>query len=120
MKRPTISRRQFLAGSAAVTGGLVLGISFTNENAGALPNARADAVQPNAWLQITPENEIIFQLDKIEMGQGVSTSLPTILAEELDIDPGVMIVQPAHVHSDFQDPLQVTGGSTSVATRWMS
>lgn len=118
MTNMKLSRRQFLAGSATVTGGLVLGITFTNNTVEAMPNARTDSVQPNAWLQITPNNEVIFQLDKTEMGQGVYTSLPTILAEELEIDPRAMIIEMAQVHSDFQDPMQMTGGSTSVTTRW--
>ena len=119
--RPTrrfpLNRRGFLVGSATVAGGLILGISL-NQSATALPQRRAGAFQPNAWLQITPANEVIFQLDKVEMGQGTLTSLTTIMAEELDIDPRRVLVEQAPVHGDFQDPIQITGGSTSVNTRW--
>ena len=117
MNRSSINRRQFLVGSATVAGGLTLGISLTSE--AALPNARKGALQPNAWLQITPENEVIFQLDKTEMGQGVYTSLTAIIAEELEVDPRDIKIQLAQVHRDSQDPMQITGGSTSVATRWL-
>ncbi len=112
-----LNRRGFLLGSATVAGGLVLGISL-NQSAKALPSARAGAFQPNAWLQITPANEVIFQLDKVEMGQGTLTALTTIMSEELDIDPRRVLVEQAPVHGDFQDPIQITGGSTSVNARW--
>jgi isoquinoline 1-oxidoreductase beta subunit len=112
-----INRRRFLAGTAAVTGGLVLGV-YTTQPVRAMPNARPGSFQANAWLQITPQDEVIFQLDKVEMGQGVLTALPTILAEELEIDPRRIVVELAPVNEAFQDPLQITGGSTSVNVRW--
>lgn len=112
-----VNRRGFLIGGAAAAGALVLGISL-NQPAKAMPNARKGAFQPNAWLQVTPDGQVIFQLDKVEMGQGTLTSLTTILAEELEVDPRRVLVEQAPVHGDFQEPIQITGGSTSVATRW--
>ncbi len=112
-----INRRAFLTGSAVVAGGLVLGIAPAQRVA-AMPNARAGSFQANAWLQITPADEVIFQLDKTEMGQGVMTALPTILAEELEIDPRRILVELAPINDAFQNPVQVTGGSSSVASRW--
>src|SRR5215813_1866503 len=112
-----LDRRQFLAGTALVAGGLALGV-FPEGCASAVPNARRGSFRANAWLQITPADEVIFQLDKTEMGQGVLTALPTILAEELEIDPRRIVVEMAPVNKAFQDPLQVTGGSTSVNARW--
>ncbi len=118
MSELNINRRRFLAGTAVVTGGLVLGV-FPAQRAGAtIPNARAGSFQANAWLQITPKDEVIFQLDKTEMGQGVLTALPTIIAEELEIDPRRIVVEMAPVNKAFQNPIQITGGSSSVSTRW--
>jgi isoquinoline 1-oxidoreductase beta subunit len=117
MQEFNVNRRRFLAGTAAVTGGLVLGI-YPSQRAAAMPNARSDAFHTNAWLQITPADEVIFQLDKTEMGQGVLTALPTILAEELEIDPRRIVIEMAPVNAAFQDPLQMTGGSSSVSSRW--
>ncbi|HTL00179.1 MAG TPA: xanthine dehydrogenase family protein molybdopterin-binding subunit [Pseudomonadales bacterium] len=111
-----LNRRAFLTGTAVVAGGLVLGIPA--QRAVAMPNARAGSFQTNAWLQITPADEVIFQLDKTEMGQGVLTALPTILAEELEIDPRRILVELAPVNKAFQDPIQMTGGSASVSQRW--
>ncbi len=117
MTQMNVNRRRFLAGTAAVTGGLVLGV-YSTQPVRAMPNARAGSFQANAWLQITPQDEVIFQLDKVEMGQGVLTALPTILAEELEIDPRRIIIELAPVNKAFQDPIQITGGSTSVNVRW--
>ena len=117
MSEFNINRRTFLTGTALVTGGLVLGV-FPAQRAGAMPNARVGSFQANAWLQITPADEVIFQLDKTEMGQGVLTALPTILAEELEIDPRRIVVELAPVNKAFQDPIQMTGGSSSISSRW--
>jgi len=114
---PSLNRRTFLKSSAVAGGGLVLGVHFS----GCSSDARLagdNSLSPDAWLQITPDNRVIFQLDKAEMGQGVSTALPTLVGEELELDPARIHVHLAPVHPDFQDPLQVTGGSTSTATRW--
>ena len=114
---PSLNRRTFLKSSAVAGGGLVLGVHFSGCSSDA-SLAGDNGLSPDAWLQITPDNRVIFQLDKAEMGQGVSTALPTLVGEELELDPARIHVHLAPVHPDFQDPLQVTGGSTSTATRW--
>ncbi|MDH5277221.1 MAG: xanthine dehydrogenase family protein molybdopterin-binding subunit [Gammaproteobacteria bacterium] len=76
-------------------------------------------LQPNAWLQIRPDGAIILQIDKIEMGQGVTTGYVTLLAEELDVAPGQVTTQIAPVHPLFQDPAQLTGESRSMVARWL-
>ena len=75
---------------------------------------------PNAFLQITPSGEVIFQLPKSEMGQGIQTSLTTLLAEELDYEPADIIIEYAGVHKDFAAAggSQLTGGSASIAVSW--
>ena len=115
----SISRRSFIVGAAVVGGGLWLGLSLREDVP--YPHARDDSFQPNAYLQITPSGEVIFQLPKSEMGQGVHTSLTTLLAEELDYDPAAMTIEYAGVHSDYADEKngsQLTGGSTSVVVSW--
>ncbi|HQQ63679.1 MAG TPA: molybdopterin-dependent oxidoreductase [Pseudomonadales bacterium] len=114
-----ISRRKFLVGSGVIGGGLLLGFSFQDKVP--VPHTRTGSFQPNAWLQITPQGEVIFQLDKAEMGQGVMTSLSAIIGEELDFDPANMVIEFAGAHRAFTNPqmgVQITGGSTSVMTGW--
>lgn len=114
-----ITRRKLLVGGALVGGGLILGVSLRQKP---IPQTVSGSFQPNAWLQITPDNKIIFQLDKAEMGQGVTTSLPTIIGEALDYDPTKIEIEMAGVHSVYNNPamgMQVTGGSTSVTASWI-
>lgn len=115
----SISRRQFLIGTGLVGGGLVLGLGLGDK--AVVPGTVPGSFQPNAWLQITSDGRVIFQLHKVEMGQGVMTSLATIIGEELDFDPAAMTVELAGVHPDFDDPenqTQITGGSTSIKNSW--
>jgi CO/xanthine dehydrogenase Mo-binding subunit len=76
---------------------------------------------PNAWLEITKDDRVIFTLDRTEMGQGVMTSHAMIIAEELEIAPEKMEVRFAVADRKYDNPslgFQLTGGSTSVKTSW--
>ncbi len=114
-----LTRRNFLIGSAAVGGGLVLGFKLSPE--AEVPHTIAGSFQPNAWLQILPTGEVIFQCDKSEMGQGNMTGLTYIIAEELDFDPHQMKVEFAGIHKAFRNTelgVMLTGASTSIKTGW--
>ena len=116
-----LTRRKLFVGAAALGGGgLVLGIALRED--APIPQTAANSFQPNAWLQLTEDGKIIFQLDKAEMGQGVYTSLTTIIAEELEVDPTRITVEMAGVHRAYNNPdmgMQVTGGSTSIKTAYL-
>lgn len=77
----------------------------------------------NGWLEITPDNQFIFTLDKAELGQNVITSLTAIMAEELDIDLDLLTVQfpklSSHEGNPHYQPSWGTGGSSSVRIMWM-
>lgn len=114
-----LTRRKFLVATGVAGGALALG--FALRETPAIPHTRPGSFQPNAWLQITEDGQFIFQLDKVEMGQGVMTSMPATLAEELDLDPARLTVEFAGVHPKYKNPIlvaQVTGGSTSTMTSW--
>jgi CO/xanthine dehydrogenase Mo-binding subunit len=122
------TRRDFLRITATAGGALAIGI-FLPGCRGHDPATAARADQtgefmPNAWLRVLPDDRIVFYLDRVEMGQGTMTSHPTILAEELDVDPRKLHVEHAIADRayDVQDPamsVQMTGGSMSVRTSWM-
>jgi isoquinoline 1-oxidoreductase subunit beta len=118
----TMNRRDFLKVSAASSGGLLLSLSLPG--CSSLPSNGSDgekAWQPDAWLELTQDDRIYFTLARVEMGQGTYTGLTTLIAEELDVAPGAIQPRFAPVASDYQNPLyklQLTGGSTSVATSW--
>ena len=114
-----ISRRDFLKTGAVLGGGLVLAchIPFGREAAGAGKTVFA----PNAFLRLGSDGSVTIIVNKSEMGQGVYTSLPMLVAEELECDWQNVRVEAAPVaavynHTTFG--IQVTGGSTSVRTEW--
>ncbi|KMO44475.1 aldehyde dehydrogenase [Methylobacterium tarhaniae] len=79
---PALSRRFFLAGSAAAAGGLALG--FDLPGAAAAPAAGAPEV--NAWVVVRPDETVVIRIARSEMGQGTLTGLAQLVAEELGCD----------------------------------
>ncbi|MCW5570227.1 MAG: xanthine dehydrogenase family protein molybdopterin-binding subunit, partial [Steroidobacteraceae bacterium] len=78
-------------------------------------------IAANAWLRIGTDDSITFLCDRSEMGQGVYTALPTLLAEELGVDPRRIAIEFAPAGAAYVNALlggQVTGGSTSVRDAW--
>lgn len=119
-----LSRRDFLVAGGVLGGGLVLGFDLSADSASAsvYPHFVPGSLQPNAWLQVTPDNRIILQIHKHEMGQGILTALTTLAAEELNVHPSTIETQFAAVHPDYINPqygMQVTSGSTSVVTSFV-
>jgi isoquinoline 1-oxidoreductase beta subunit len=107
-----LSRRAFLGTSAAGGAGLVIGFYIPSR---ALADTEA-AFSPNAYLTIAPDGKITVVVARSEMGQGVRTSLPMILAEELEADWKQIAIEQAGASTLFGD--QTTGGSASVRTTW--
>ena len=107
-----LSRREFVAAGAAAGAGLIIGFYLPHGS----KRERDEYFSPNAYLKITPENNIIVVVPRSEMGQGVRTSLPMILAEELEADWKQIQVEQAGASTLFGD--QTTGGSASVRTTW--
>ena len=113
----SISRRGFIKSSAVVGGGLAIGFNFIGCAKTEYPHFSGTDLQPNAYLQVSPSGEVILQLHKCEMGQGVYTGMATMAGEELNMDPGLITVQQAEFHPDFRDPefyVMITGGSSSI------
>ena len=114
-----LSRRSFLATSAVASGGLMLGIALP----GAISEAQAAGTlhTPNAWVHIADDNTITLLSARSEMGQGVYTSMPMLIAEELNVDIRkikVAIAPPGKVYVNALLGAQITGGSTSVRDGW--
>ena len=110
-----LSRRRFLEVTGAAAAGLTLGFHVPPMRRG-MAGGAASAVL-NAWVRIAPDDTVTLVLSQSEMGQGVYTSLPMILAEELECDWDKVRIEMAPVGDAYQNPafhLQGTGGSTSV------
>jgi isoquinoline 1-oxidoreductase beta subunit len=113
-----ISRRNFCK-AGLFGGGLVLAFSLPGRKA---LGQEGGSFAPSAFLRIDAKGETTVFVNKSEMGQGVYTSLPMLVAEELEADWTRIKVQPAPVDPAFNHtqwgPVQGTGGSTSVRSEW--
>ncbi|MDX6578335.1 MAG: isoquinoline 1-oxidoreductase subunit beta [Blastocatellia bacterium] len=122
-----MKRRSFLRVSAAAGGGLLIGLYLpeaarADRDAGApQPGMAALPFAPNAFVRIGSDDSVTVIVNKSEMGQGVYTSLPMLLAEELEADWSKIKVESAPVDAAYNHPvfgIQMTGGSTSTASEW--
>jgi isoquinoline 1-oxidoreductase subunit beta len=107
-----VSRRQFLQASVVGTTGLVLGISYRTARA-----AGASRFEPNAFLTIESSGKVTIFVAKSEMGQGVRTALPQIVADELEADWAMVHVEQALAEPKYGR--MATGGSASVRTSYL-
>jgi isoquinoline 1-oxidoreductase subunit beta len=122
----TINRGDFVRLGSLFAGSLVLGVNASGcaNQSSTAPGSSAEAAgfKPNAWLIVHPDEKVSIFVNKSEMGQGVATGLPTIVADELDIPMANVIVEFAPAANAYKDPgfaAQVTGGSQSIASMWM-
>src|SRR5580692_11230298 len=106
-----LSRREFVAAGVAAGAGLVIGFYLPHGS-----RSGTKAFSPNAYLRITPDNRVTIVVARSEMGQGVRTALPMILAEELEADWKQIEIEQAGASTLFGD--QTTGGSASIRTTW--
>jgi isoquinoline 1-oxidoreductase subunit beta len=113
------SRRSFLKAGAATSGGLLMALHLP----GTLGQAMAAGVvsTPNAWVHIGDDNAITILSSHSEMGQGVHTAMPMLVAEELNVEMNQIRVMDAPPGAAYVNTLlgaQITGGSTSVRGGW--
>jgi isoquinoline 1-oxidoreductase subunit beta len=112
-----ISRRQFLSTSAALGGGLLIGF-----RTGPSIGASAAPFVPNAFIRIGADGQIVLTMPYVEMGQGTYTSVPMLIAEELEVD--LKQVRLEHAPPDeklYANPLlgvQATGNSNAIRGSW--
>ena len=117
-----ITRRHFIKASTAATGGLVIGFNLSLGNRLASAQGGPPMVTaPNAFLRIAKDGSVTVQVKHLEFGQGVMTSLPMLVAEELECDwtkvrSELAPAAPEYAHTMFG--MQMTGGSSSVFNSW--
>ena len=119
--KTTYNRRSFLKVSALSGGGFMIGFDWLSKmmDSGIVQkfNAPAEWSSINGYIKITPDNVIKILCPNPEFGQNVMTSLPMIVAEELDADWANVVVEMAP-HDNVKFGFQFTGGSQSVRTYW--
>ena len=111
-----ISRRTFFKVTGLAGGGLVLAF-YMGDQATAFANGKTKEFAPNAFLRITPEGVITLYSKAPEIGQGIKTAFPMIIAEELDADWAQVRVEQAPINPAVYGR-QSAGGSRSIPTSW--
>ena len=112
-----VSRRGFLKVSAAATGGLLVSLHLDWPALAQQP-PKPQVYPPDAFVHVRPDGKIVIQVNRLEFGQGVQTSLPMLLADEMDADWSQVIAELAPAADVYRDPLfgiQMVGGSGSIA-----
>src|SRR5712671_3867779 len=115
-----LNRRSFLRKSTVAAGGLFLSLyldlpAFAQEGRPAPP---PKVYPPDAFVHVRPDGKILITVNRLEFGQGVQTSLPMILADEMDADWSQVVGELAPAADIYRDPLfgiQMVGGSGSIA-----
>jgi isoquinoline 1-oxidoreductase subunit beta len=117
-----LSRRSFVQAAAAAGGGLTLSLSlpFANRDAQA---ADADDFAPNAFIRVEGDGQIVLTMPYVEMGQGTYTSIPMLIAEELEVDLKQVRLEHAPPNEKlYGNPLiggvQATGNSNAIRGAW--
>jgi isoquinoline 1-oxidoreductase beta subunit len=116
-----VSRREFLKTSSMIGGGLILGFSLPFAKHGEAAQQPSAQAALNAFIRIGTDDTVTIVVNHSEMGQGVYTSLPMLVAEELHCDWTKIKVEAAPVdpaYNHTQWGVQATGGSTSVSSEW--
>jgi isoquinoline 1-oxidoreductase beta subunit len=123
LRDSSASRRSFLKGAAATAGVLVVGTYVALPRMRALAAAPDTAPKPNAFVRIAPDNTVTVMIKHLDMGQGNTTGLATIVADELDADWAQIRTEFAPADAALYNnllmgPIQGTGGSTAIANSW--
>jgi len=133
-----LTRRGFLKVAAGAGGALLVGFYLPGCSRSDPPAARAqdpqgsgtvrrdtgdqpDGYAPNAWIRVDPDNSVTLMVASSEMGQGVMTSIPMLIADEMNADWSKVRAEFAPVNKVYNNPLfgrQATGGSTAIRGYW--
>jgi isoquinoline 1-oxidoreductase beta subunit len=120
----TLSRRTFLKTATAAGGGLMIGayLPFGGETAAEIAALAAGIFEPNVWIRIGADDSVRIMLSMLEMGQGVMTAMPMLVAEELDVDWNTVVTEWAPADRRYGNPnfggSQTTAGSNSTRGMW--
>ena len=120
----TVTRRQFLSANAALGGGLLIGFiaGRSINTASAAESNAGEPFAPNAFIRIDPRGQVTLIMPYVEMGQGTYTSIPMLIAEELEVDLKQVRLEHAPPNENlYANPLlgvQATGNSNAIRGAW--
>ena len=113
-----LSRRNFLISGAAVSGGLLLSLSLPPGQS----EAATESFTPNAFIRIGSDGQVVLTMPYVEMGQGTYTSIPMLIAEELEVELKQVRLEHAPPNQKlYANPLlgvQATGNSNAIRGAW--
>jgi isoquinoline 1-oxidoreductase beta subunit len=117
-----LSRRSFLRAGAAASGALLLGLSLPSASRDG-EAANVETFVPNAFIRIDSDGEVVLTMPYVEMGQGTYTSIPMLIAEELEVDLNQVRLEHAPPNEKlYGNPLlggiQATGNSNAIRAAW--
>ena len=121
-----LERRDFLKLGAVAGGGLLLGVSFGRPSALSAEHGISsiqgldEGFQPNAFIHVAEDGEVRIWVGKADMGQGVRTSLPMIVADEMDADWGRVRSIQADAHPRKYGRQRTVGSGSVRGTAWIS
>ena len=118
-----ISRCQFLSAGASLGGGLLIGFTIGPAiSAADAQSANSASFAPDAFIRIDPSGQVTLIMSYVEMGQGTYTSIPMLIAEELEVElKSVRLEHAPPSDKLYANPLfgfQATGGSTAIRAAW--
>ncbi len=119
-----LSRRRFLSASAALGGGMLIGFTMRRSTsvAGAAEKIAGEPFAPNAFIRIDPNGQVTLIMPYVEMGQGTYTSIPMLIAEELEVNLKQVHLEHAPANEKlYANPLlgvQATGNSNAIRGSW--
>ena len=117
-----ISRRQFLSAGVSVGGGLLIGFAIGPSIEDAEASESAAPFTPDAFIRIDPSGQVTLTMHYVEMGQGTYTSIPMLIAEELEVELKSVRLEHAPPNDKlYMNPvfgIQATGGSTTIRAAW--
>jgi len=113
----TVSRRDFLKITSIAGGGMLIGFNLLSDSTSAAAIADGVVFAPNAYITISPAGLVTLMAPNPEIGQGVKTALPMILAEELNVKWDTVAVDMAPLDQKYGS--QVAGGSGAIRSRFM-
>src|SRR4030095_14494715 len=119
VKDLSLNRRTFLRASSVAAGGL-LGSCYFDRSwpATAQTQPPPKVYPPDAFIRITPDGNIVIQVNRLEFGQGVNTALPMVLEDEMDAEWTQVVPELAPAADVYKDPvfgIQMVGGSGSIS-----
>src|SRR5437762_1607391 len=113
-----LSRRGFLRVSSVAAGGLIVSLYLDLPAFAEEQGPPAKVYPPDAFVHVKSDGKILITVNRLEFGQGVQTSLPMILADEMDADWSQVVAELAPAADVYRDPvfgIQMVGGSGSIA-----